>query len=764
MSDFLEIDFETRSPVDIKKHGAYVYFEHPGTQVVMASFKRPDAAMGRWRMGQPCPTDVADHIRAGRPIKAHNAGFEWLGLNQLADIDPSWPRPVKAQMHCTAATGAAMALPRKLEHLAQALGLPHEKDMVGNRLMQKLSKPRKIWPADTALPPTDNLLLYTALPDGRVIEWWADPADIEREHDYCDQDVVVEAAADARMVPLSATEQELYTISETINDRGIRVDVASARCALVLIEKAKRIFDSELRAITGGAVRKCTEVAKLTAWIQAQGVPLQKLAKAELEDILEEDDLPDAVRRAVELRQEAGKASVSKLKSFLARAGADGRIRGAFLFCAAGTRRWSSVGAQVHNLPRPRKEFEEAEINLKILFEAIRRADPAWLKYLYGDVLGRPLHLISDAIRGFLWSAPGHDLIGADYANVEGCVAAWVANETWKLKAIQEIFDNPELPDMYRRLAASILNSTTEIIGKKHPMRQALGKVSELACGFGGGVGAFRSMARNQTPPVKLAPLFEHVAAAAGEAKLEKARKRYAACCKRGDPTTKTMDEKAWLAAELIKLGWREDHPNYVAAWAELEDAARDAVTSPGSVVSACGGKVRFTVQMGFLWLQLPEGGCLAYGTPRIKEQVWVRRWDVETGDWSESSEVMSKDTARELAKDGLVKIERDAKSAVTALGVNSTTKKWERYALYGGLLFENVVQAIARDILANGIRNLEKAGYPVVMHVHDEAVAEVKRGWGSIAEFVRLMLKQPDCYAGLPLAANGWKGKRFRK
>lgn len=764
MTGFLEIDFETRSPVDLKKRGAHVYFEHPNTQVVMASYILPNGRKGRWRMGQPCPQDLVDHTGAYLPIKAHNASFEWLCLNKLADEDPSWPRPVHQQMHCTSATAAAMALPRKLEALASALDLPVQKDMVGNKLMLKLSKPRKIWPADSPPPEgwADDPWRYSPMADGRVIEWWAGPTDIDREHDYCDTDVVTEAAADARMIPLSTYEQEVYVLDQVINSRGIRADLASARCAIILIEKAKRIFDREMAAITEGAVRKCSEVAKLKAWLGTQGVDTAKLAKAEIEDILEIPDLPDAVRRALELRQEAGKASVSKLKAMLDRACADGRLRGTFLYHAAGTGRFSSTGVQVHNLPRPRAEFEDAGIDLKILFEAIRRADPAWLKFLYGQKLGRPLRLISDAIRGFLWAAPGHDFISADYGNIEGAVGVWLADEKWKLQALRDIIADPNLPDLYRRAAAGILNTTTDVITKKHPMRQSVGKVSELALQFGGGVGAFRSMARQYG--VKLDPLYDAVANAAGDARLEKARKRYASCCKRGEATTKTMTERAWLAAEMIKLGWREQHPAFVEAWDDLETAARSAVAAPGSIVTACSGKISFIVAQGFLWMRLPSGRCLAYGTPRLKEQVWVRRWDEETGDWSEASEVMAKDQARLLSDQKKVKIERDAKSAVIALGVNSQTKKWERYALYGGLLFENAVQAIARDILVHGMLALEAAGYPLVLHVHDEAVAEVKRGWGSVAEFVQIMLRLPGWCQDLPLGAAGWRGKRYRK
>ena len=133
-------------------------------------------------------------------------------------------------------------------------------------------------------------------------------------------------------------------------------------------------------------------------------------------------------------------------------------------------------------------------------------------------------------------------------------------------------------------------------------------------------------------------------------------------------------------------------------------------------------------------------------------------------GTWSEVSETMGREEAHRGAAKGLVKIERDAKSAVTALGVNSVTKKWERFGLYGGLAFENIVQAIARDLLANGIRKAEEAGYPVIGHVHDEILTEVPKGFGDVGEFERLICELPAWAEGLPLTASGWRGKRYRK
>ncbi|QIG74346.1 DNA polymerase protein [Rhizobium phage RHph_N65] len=748
----LEIDFETRSDVDIKKHGVYRYMASPHTAPLMASYKINGGPKKRWRPGEPCPQDIVDHVNSGGIVSAHNNSFERLLWQMILTPRYGWPALRLEQCRCTAATAAAMSLPRALGDLGAALDLPVQKDKEGMRLIRKFSIPRK--PKKDEDP---NGLYWNAPEDH--------PEDFEKFHDYCDVDVETEAAADRRMVPLSEYEQDLWLIDQRINDRGIRIDRISAQAAIRLADKAKALLDREMRITTGGYVKKCSEPGKLVEWVQSQGVDMSSAAKAEIEELLEYDDLPANVRHAISIRQEAAKTSVAKLTAFMARASEDGRIRGAFLFCAAGTGRWSSVGAQLHNLPRPRGLFGDAHIRTDLLFQLIRREDPDLLRFMYGDELGKTLWLLSDAIRGFIWAGPGNDLVVADYSGIEGAVAAWFADETWKVQAMFDIAADPALPDLYRRAAAGIFNTTTDELTKKDPRRQ-VGKVSELSLQYQGGPGAFRSMARNYS--MKLAPLYPIVWEAADQERRDKALKRYDNACKRKEPITTLLNREEFLAAEIVKIGWRATHPAISASWPALEDGARQAVENPGSVVRVL--KVDYLVARGFLWCRLPSGRCLAYGSPRIKKQVWVKVKQ-DDGSWSDVSETMGVEEAEAAEKKGRVAIMRNdsgdynyAKSTVTALGVNSVTKKWERFGLYGGLAFENIVQAIARDLLANGIKKAEAAGYPVIGHVHDEILAEVPRGFGDVGEFEKLICELPDWAAGLPLTAGGWRGKRYRK
>lgn len=739
----VEADFETRSDVDLKKCGVHVYFESPHARVLIGSYSIDGGPVRRWQYGEPCPDDLRAAVEAGATISAHNAGFElqcftWLSRNA------GWPMPALEQFRCTAGTAAAMSLPRALGDLGAALGLDIQKDKEGQRLINLFSKPRRARKGET--------------PDVYWNEPEDHPEDFEKFKAYCDQDVRTEAAADRRMMPLSDYEQRVWTLTERINLRGVRIDRRSARAALRLAEKAKKALDADMRLATGGYVTAATQVAKLTEWIRDQGVPLDSLGKAEITDLLELDDLPAKVRHALEIRQEAAKTSVSKLNAMLARANADGRVRGGFIYHQASTGRTQSVGVNFSNLTRPRRAFDDEKPRLDVLFDAIRSEDPDLLSFLYGADLGRPLHLVSDAIRGFIWAAPDHELVQADYSNIEGNVLAWSANEEWKLAAIRELIADPSLPDMYRRTAASILGLDTEIVTKKHWARQAVGKPAELGLGYGGGPMAFLTFAKGYG--VKLDPIAPAVIASADAERIEKATKRYEGQAKRGLSGTTELSRDAWIACEIIKLGWRAQNSAIAQSWKDLESAVRGAVGSPGTTVSAA--KVDYLFAKGFLWARLPSGRCLAYGAPKLKAQVWARL-RLDDGTWSDS-EVMDRETAEAGEAKGRVRIEGATSDKVAVLGVDSATKKWRRYGLYGGLLAENNTQAIARDILVNGMFKAETAGYPIIATVYDEIIAEVPRGFGDLADFERRICELPEWAAGLSLTAGGWRGKRYRK
>lgn len=181
--------------------------------------------------------------------------------------------------------------------------------------------------------------------------------------------------------------------------------------------------------------------------------------------------------------------------------------------------------------------------------------------------------------------------------------------------------------------------------------------------------------------------------------------------------------------AQLIVQAYRTTYPEVAGFWYLQERSAVQAVREAGKTITA--GPVKWKVQNGFLYCKLPSGRCLAYAEPQVKP--------IETK-WGE------------------------VKDQITFMAVNPTTKNWERQHSYGGALTENIVQATARDLMAYGMLNLEKHGYQIRMTVHDEVIACVDEGFGSVEEFERILSTTPDWATGCPVKAEGWRGKRYRK
>lgn len=746
MTHVIHIDFETRAKRRLGKtkhpdnQGLWKYMKCPYLRALIASYRIDDQPLKRWQYGQPCPDDIRRAIAEGAVIIAHNAAFERLLWQLYLTPKLGWPTVRREQFKCTAAKAAALGLPRDLDGLSQALDLKTKKlGDDGKRLIDLFSVPRR------ARKGEDKTLTYFNEPE----EF---PADFNLFINYCDYDVLSESEADERMVSLSDATQQVYQLSELINDRGLRIDMPSVRAALRIARNTKTGVDAAMHRVTGGAVRTCASHAALKKWLEEQGLTVTSTDKATVADLLEMEDLALEVREALELKQNA-KSSVSKLEKFEQFVDPDtGRVHHAFVFNAASTGRFSSRGVQLHNMPRPRKEFIDAHLDLDQLFDFIGTGDPGVIEFMYGPQLGKPLHLLSDALKSFVIADEGKELCVADYSGIEDAVGSWSAGEQWALKAMAEILADPKnKPDMYRLTATGIYG---EPIEKSDPRRQ-VGKVSRLALQYEGGVPALFSMARNYN--LKLHTTYGPVWSSASEERRERACKRYEKCLRRNEAKTDVLSREGWIAGELIKIGYRETHPNIRDGWGILRNAIREAVLNPGTEIRAL--NCTYLVAQGFLWCRLPSGRCLAYASPRLKQQVWF--YDFTT----EEAEVVAAEQgyARERAGEGRVKSE--ATPAVTALGVNSVTLAFERFGLYGGLAFENIVQAIALDLLNNGLLLAEAAGYPVIGHIHDEIITEVMRGFDPDAKrFEKLICQLPVWAAGLPLGSSGYSGSRLKK
>lgn len=659
----LHLDFETRSAADLKAVGLDNYARDPSTDVLCMAFAFDDepvelsAAPTEYITATECL--LTRHVSTGGLVYAHNAAFELAIWNNVLHKHFGWPELKPEQMRCTMAMAYAMGLPGSLDGAAAALGIEQRKDAKGARVMLQLAKPRKV-------------IEHRPEHDGATgwIEhvWWNDPAKLEILYAYCKQDVEVERALHKRMRELSDDEQSLWLLDQKINARGIQIDAEAIDAAIGLVTAEKARLDQAMRDITGNVVAGCTDVAQLTAWLRYKGVSLPGVAKADVTALLD-GELPDDCRTALLLRQEAAKSSTAKLVAMRDRAGADGRMRGLFQYHGAATGRWAGRGPQPHNFPRPTILHEQDDIEDVIA----HFGEPEYLRVFYGD----PMPLTADCMRGMIVAAPGHTLVCCDYSNIEGRVLAWLAGEKWKLDAFRA-YDAGTGPDLYLLAYAKGFRVSVD---EAKPFRQ-VGKVMELALGYGGGVGAFQTMARGYG--------------------------------------VKVTDARA----DELKVAWRSAHTAVTGFWRDLERAAIRAVQE-GGIHRA--GPIAFKVNGSFLWCQLPSKRLLCYPYPEIHEGKF-------------------------------------GGPMLTYMSVNGVTRKWERCDTYGGSLAENVTQAVARDILAAGLRNAEAVGFPVILHCHDEALAEVPEGTLTLGQLRTAMCAMPAWAAGLPVAAEGWEGLRYRK
>lgn len=674
-------DFETYSMCDLRKTGADAYSEHESTGVWCMGFAIGDGPVQLWTPKDPDPDELLDHVSSGGKVAAWNVTFDALIWNNVVRRGrrAHWPRLQPTQLDDIMARAYALALPGSLEDCGKALELGIEKDMVGHRLMMRMAKPRRM--ADDGTP-----------------VWWDEADRTEKLHAYCMQDVEVERLLAKRLRPLQPSEQKLWQLDYEINRRGVAVDTDTVRLADELIRSETERLNQELSELTGGEVRTATNAAAIVRWMADRGLPVADLRKTSVVEYLASDDVQNdtTLRRVLQIRQEASQTATRKLKAMLDSVSADGRARGLLGYHVATTGRWAGRRIQPQNMKRSTLTPDELRWTVQIL----KRPGA-------GDTLRRifdkPTDHISECVRGMLVPAKGLHFVGGDFSNIEGRVLAWLAGEDWKLDAFRA-YDNGTGPDLYKLAYSRSFNVPVQDVTKD---QRQIGKVQELALGYQGGVGAFRSMAANYGITV-LAP---------------------------GEPEPAHMSDSVITEeqADVIKDAWRDAHPRTVIFWRDLQQQAISAVQNPGRMFTTNNGKIRYATKGDWLFCALPSTRLLAYYKPRIEHVTFER-------------------TGRTYPQ-------------LRYMGIHTTTRKWIRLPSYGGHLAENVTQAVARDILAAAIIRAEDAGFETVLHVHDEILTERLPFSTSEAERLRgIMCELPDWAGGLPIAAETWQGERYEK
>ena len=646
---FLSVDIETFSSVDLGKSGVYRYAESEDFEILLFGYSVNGSPVRVVDLacGENLPEEIRKAISDPTVMKwAFNAQFEriclsrFLGMPTGEYLDPvSW--------HFTMIWSATLGLPMSLAGVGTVLGLEKQKLTEGKDLIRYFCVPCKATKVNGGR--TRNL------PEHDWTKW-------ERFKSYNLRDVETEMEIQKKLsrFPVPENEWRNYCLDQKINDRGVALDMELAHRAVQCDNQYREFYLRQAREITG--LENPNSVLQLRDWLWERGVELDSLSKNAVQDLLPDTD--GDVRKVLSLRQELAKSSVKKYTAMENLVCRDSRGRGLIQFYGASrTGRYAGKLLQVQNLPQNHLP------DLETARALVQSGNFDALEMLYDSVP----NVLSELIRTAIVPKKGCRFIVSDFSAIEARVLSWFAGEQWRLDTFTQG------GDIYCASASQMFGVPVEKHGINGELRQK-GKQAELACGYGGSVGAMKSMGavRMGVKEEELQPLVD---------------------------------------------AWRQANPRIVQFWWEVDRAAKTCVKQH---VPTQAGRLRFEYQSGILFIQLPSGRRLAYAKPRMGEN-------------------------------------RFGGEAITYEGVG-TGRKWERLETYGAKCVENIVQGTARDLLALALLRLEQAGYPVVMHCHDEAICEVPIGQGSVEEVNRIMAVSPEWAEGLPLKADGFETEFYKK
>ena len=786
MPVLMGIDIETYSSAPLPKCGVYCYCDAPDFEILLFSYAFDDEPVQTIDLAssETLPKKVISALEDPNIIKvAYNAQFERVCLSRYLGhwLDPR-------QWRCTMVMAAYLTLPGRLADAAVALGTTEKKMEEGKDLIRYFSVPCK--PTKTNGGRTRNL--PTDAPDK-----WA----VYRQ--YNAQDVETERAIRKALekYPLPEQEWELYALDQQINDRGVRVDKKLVKNAIAVDAVFAQAAYQRAKELTG--LKNPGSVNQLKAWLADQDMPIESLARKIVQEKAAQTN--GIVAELLNLRLELSKTSVKKYEAMARCVCRDGRVHGLLQFYGANrTGRWAGRLVQVQNLPQNHLP------DLELARDIVKIGDEELLDTLFASVPGT----LSELIRTAFIPRDGCRFLVADFSAIEARVLAWLANEEWVLEEFRG------KGKIYEATASRMFHIPQESIVKGNPnyeYRQK-GKQATLSCIAEGQLvltdhGLIRI--EHVKPHHRLwdgenwvshegvvyqgqkevmtydgltatvdhlvwiegqaRPVYFGLAAASGARLI---RTEYCGqAIRMGMPRSATAQEEqndhplgiahrrtarlydirnagphhrftvsgrlvhncgygggvGALKAMGAKMpeeemqplvdAWRAANPNIVAFWNALDRAARTVIRRK---TSARIGKVALYWQDDKMFMRLPSGRNLCYQSPHFTEN-------------------------------------RFGSDAIGYYAPNAAGQMVAQET-FGGKLAENATQAIARDILAHALLTLEKSGYPVVFHVHDEAVIEKPIGQGSLEEACRLMAIAPDWAEDLPLRADGYECAYYRK
>lgn len=654
--EHLSIDIETKSSVDIGKAGLYRYAQSEDFEILLFAYRYGDESVQIVDLpqGEKIPDKIVEDLSNPEIVKhAYNAAFEWYCLNKAGYKTPL------CQWKCTMIHGLYCGYTAGLDATGKAIGLPQDKRKLatGKALIRYFCVPCK--------PTKNNGHRTWNLPKHAPEKW-------ELFKEYCKQDVVTESAILRRLeaFPVPEEEEKLWQMDIRMNAFGVKVDTALISGALQINEHSTELLENEARMIT--ELQNPNSSVQLLDWIHNNGVEMGNLQKATVMEKLS-GDLPDDVRRALEIRQQLGKTSIKKYVAMDTAKGKDDRVRGLTQYYGANrTGRWAGRLVQMQNLPR--NYIKTLDYARKL----VKDRNYGGIKLLYGNVPDT----LSQLIRTAFIPSEGNKFVVADFSAIEARVIAWLAGETW----VNEVFATHG--KIYEATASQMFHVPIEKIAKGNPeyaLRQK-GKVATLALGYQGGANALIAM---------------------------------------GALNMGLSEEEL---PDIVQR-WRNANPRIRDLWYAVEEAALLVMrTAQPQAIYNLIFNLESDIVYGqnFLTVQLPSGRKLYYPRPFLKENQF-------------------------------------GKLAIHYYTVGQQTRKWEVTSTYGGKMTENIVQAIARDCLAETLRRIDAKGLQVVFHVHDEVIIDAPMET-TVDEICDLMAEPIPWAPGLILKGAGFESNYYMK
>lgn len=755
---FMSIDIETYSDIDINKAGVYRYVDTEAFKILLFAYSvdgGPVQLIDLTR-GDCIPKEIVKALNDKNITKwAYNANFERVALSRFLGM-PTGQYLDPEGWKCSMVWAATLGLPMGLAKVGEVLALDKQKMSEGRGLIYKFCKPDK----KTGL---------RVMPEEFPEDW-------ETFRRYNIRDVETEMGIQKMISPFPCSDElwQEYWTDQQINDRGVEVDLTLARNAVAMDAEISKKLMEKMRSLTG--IDNPRSTSQLDMWLREHGCDMVSLGKKDVAQVIEETDDP-LIRKVLSLRLLISKSSVKKYTKMLDATCSDGRARGMFQFYGAmRTGRFAGRLLQLQNLPQNHIE------NIGLVRELARRGDLEALSVMFDSVPD----ILSQLIRTAFVAREGSRFIVADFSAIEARVIAWLAGEEWRMKAFAEG------KDIYCASASAMFGVPVVKHGINGELRQK-GKVAELACGYGGSVGALKAFG---------------------------------------------ADKMGLTEPEMQSIvdNWRASSPRIVQLWWDVDRTIKQTLED-GTTHRTHG--LMFCLQKGILFIRLPSGRSLVYVKPRLIDgkityegvssnkgwarlesygpkfvenciaedtevltgRGWVAIQNVTTADkgwdgeqWVSHEGLINKGIQEVISIDGAlmtpdhkVLTKEGWKTASSCSGqeklgrgdqylVRKTGLKKQVYDLKnagpnhcftikteaGPMIVHNCVQGISRDLLLNAMKQVGPDAR-ICMHIHDELVIEADDSV-KLDDICKKMAQVPEWAEGLLLRADGYETKFYLK